>query len=179
MCTLHSFPHNIDHCLTFARSEFEGLLEKSPAEAIAFLLDPAKCVGPTLHRAAAQHTQPWHCCLVPCCVAKLPTRSCLFQHSMPPGKLLLLYFVGTWMRQSMLGTAQRVSGWSVLLRCSSPSAAAPSKTAWPGHAACSRCNSVCPGLAFQEGLVPVVCLKSYRRAQSHCCCLTAQHSVVS
>jgi len=28
MCTLHSFPHNIDHCLTWARSEFEGLLEK-------------------------------------------------------------------------------------------------------------------------------------------------------
>lgn len=43
MCTLHSFPHNIDHCLTFARSEFEGLLEKSPAEANAFLLDPQKC----------------------------------------------------------------------------------------------------------------------------------------
>ena len=42
MCTLHSFPHNIDHCLTFARSEFEGLLEKSPAEANAFLGNPAK-----------------------------------------------------------------------------------------------------------------------------------------
>nr|GMD29242.1 ubiquitin-activating enzyme E1 1-like isoform X2 [Ipomoea batatas] len=25
MCTLHSFPHNIDHCLTWARSEFEGI----------------------------------------------------------------------------------------------------------------------------------------------------------
>lgn len=42
MCTLHSFPHNIDHCLTWARSEFEGLLEKTPAEANAFLVDPAK-----------------------------------------------------------------------------------------------------------------------------------------
>ena len=42
MCTVHSFPHNIDHCLTFARSEFEGLLEKSPSEANAFLADPAK-----------------------------------------------------------------------------------------------------------------------------------------
>lgn len=42
MCTLHSFPHNIDHCLTYARSEFEGMLEKSPAEANAFLTDPAK-----------------------------------------------------------------------------------------------------------------------------------------
>jgi len=42
MCTVHSFPHNIDHCLTFARSEFEGLLEKCPSEANAFLTDPAK-----------------------------------------------------------------------------------------------------------------------------------------
>ncbi|KAH7624317.1 hypothetical protein Ndes2526B_g00502 [Nannochloris sp. 'desiccata'] len=42
MCTLHSFPHNIHHCLTYARSEFEGLLEKTPAEANAFLEDPAK-----------------------------------------------------------------------------------------------------------------------------------------
>eukprot|EP01018_Ginkgo_biloba_P041213 Gb_00042 [translate_table: standard] len=40
MCTVHSFPHNIDHCLTWARSEFEGLLEKTPAEANAFLLKP-------------------------------------------------------------------------------------------------------------------------------------------
>lgn len=40
MCTVHSFPHNIDHCLTFARSEFEGHLEKAPAEANAFLLQP-------------------------------------------------------------------------------------------------------------------------------------------
>lgn len=46
MCTLHSFPHTIDHCLTFARSEFEGLLEHSPAEANAFLLDPEKCAPP-------------------------------------------------------------------------------------------------------------------------------------
>lgn len=30
MCTLHSFPHNIDHCLTWARSEFEGNLEGHP-----------------------------------------------------------------------------------------------------------------------------------------------------
>lgn len=40
MCTVHSFPHNIDHCLTWARSEFEGLLEKTPAEANAFLTKP-------------------------------------------------------------------------------------------------------------------------------------------
>ncbi|KAK3139148.1 hypothetical protein QOZ80_5AG0378620 [Eleusine coracana subsp. coracana] len=37
MCTVHSFPHNIDHCLTWARSEFEGLLEKTPIEVNAFL----------------------------------------------------------------------------------------------------------------------------------------------
>lgn len=42
MCTVHSFPHNIDHCLTWARSEFEGLLEKTPAEANAYLSDPGE-----------------------------------------------------------------------------------------------------------------------------------------
>ena len=45
MCTLHSFPHNIHHCLTYARSEFEGLLEKTPGEANAFLEDPAKYIA--------------------------------------------------------------------------------------------------------------------------------------
>ncbi|XP_077217611.1 ubiquitin-activating enzyme E1 1-like [Tasmannia lanceolata] len=40
MCTVHSFPHNIDHCLTWARSEFEGLLEKTPAEVNTFLSNP-------------------------------------------------------------------------------------------------------------------------------------------
>jgi ubiquitin-activating enzyme E1 len=45
MCTVHSFPHNIDHCLTWARSEFEGLLEKGPSEANAYLADPAKYIG--------------------------------------------------------------------------------------------------------------------------------------
>uniref|UniRef100_A0A7R9V7B7 E1 ubiquitin-activating enzyme n=1 Tax=Chlamydomonas euryale TaxID=1486919 RepID=A0A7R9V7B7_9CHLO len=42
MCTLHSFPHNIDHCLTWARSDFEGVLEKSPSEANTYLADPEK-----------------------------------------------------------------------------------------------------------------------------------------
>ena len=56
MCTLHSFPHTIDHCLTFARSEFEGLLEHSPAEANAFLLDPEKCPPPPL-RAWPRHAR--------------------------------------------------------------------------------------------------------------------------
>ncbi|RRT85594.1 hypothetical protein B296_00002973 [Ensete ventricosum] len=40
MCTVHSFPHNIDHCLTWARSEFEGLLEKTPNEVNTFLTNP-------------------------------------------------------------------------------------------------------------------------------------------
>ncbi|XP_058077035.1 ubiquitin-activating enzyme E1 2-like isoform X2 [Magnolia sinica] len=42
MCTVHSFPHNIDHCLTWARSEFEGLLEKTPAEANTYLSNPSE-----------------------------------------------------------------------------------------------------------------------------------------
>ncbi|KAL9242583.1 hypothetical protein vseg_016569 [Gypsophila vaccaria] len=42
MCTVHSFPHNIDHCLTWARSEFEGLLEKTPAEVNAYLSNPGE-----------------------------------------------------------------------------------------------------------------------------------------
>ncbi|KAI4304607.1 hypothetical protein MLD38_040092 [Melastoma candidum] len=41
MCTIHSFPHNIDHYLTWARSEFEGLLEKTPAEVNAYLSNPS------------------------------------------------------------------------------------------------------------------------------------------
>lgn len=40
MCTVHSFPHNIHHCLTWARSEFEGMLEKAPTEANNFLAKP-------------------------------------------------------------------------------------------------------------------------------------------
>lgn len=41
MCTLHSFPFIIDHCLTWARSEFEGFLDKTPSEANKFLAKPA------------------------------------------------------------------------------------------------------------------------------------------
>ncbi|KAH7284607.1 hypothetical protein KP509_34G062100 [Ceratopteris richardii] len=40
MCTLHSFPHNINHCLTWARSEFEGLMEKTPTEVNSYLSKP-------------------------------------------------------------------------------------------------------------------------------------------
>lgn len=58
MCTLHSFPHNIQHCLTFARSEFEGLLEKTPADANAYLDNPEKYVQDVAHSsdAAAKET---------------------------------------------------------------------------------------------------------------------------
>ncbi|GMN23622.1 hypothetical protein TIFTF001_000189 [Ficus carica] len=42
MCTVHSFPHNIDHCLTWARSEFEGLLEKTPTEVNAYLTNSSE-----------------------------------------------------------------------------------------------------------------------------------------
>lgn len=45
MCTVHSFPHNIDHCLTWARSEFEGLLEKTPAEVNAYLINPSDYIS--------------------------------------------------------------------------------------------------------------------------------------
>ena len=36
MCTVHSFPHNIDHCLTWAKSEFEGLFSNAPSQARAY-----------------------------------------------------------------------------------------------------------------------------------------------
>ena len=37
MCMLHSFPHNIHHCLTWVRSKFQGHLDKTPAEGNDFL----------------------------------------------------------------------------------------------------------------------------------------------
>lgn len=57
MCTVHSFPHNIDHCLTFARSEFEGLVEKAPSEANAFLADPVKYIAAIRQVRGLLHTQ--------------------------------------------------------------------------------------------------------------------------
>ncbi|GFP92760.1 ubiquitin-activating enzyme e1 2 [Phtheirospermum japonicum] len=45
MCTVHSFPHNIDHCLTWARSEFEGLLEKTPTEVNNYLSNPSEYIA--------------------------------------------------------------------------------------------------------------------------------------
>ncbi|GLT71501.1 hypothetical protein SLA2020_435150 [Shorea laevis] len=40
MCTVHSFPHNIDHCLTWARSEFEG---QDNLERVLECLDKERC----------------------------------------------------------------------------------------------------------------------------------------
>ncbi|MBA0574668.1 hypothetical protein Golob_001855, partial [Gossypium lobatum] len=54
MCTVHSFPHNIDHCLTWAQSEFEGLLEKTPAEVNACLSNPVEYATSMRNAADAQ-----------------------------------------------------------------------------------------------------------------------------
>ncbi|CAI9107040.1 OLC1v1006312C2 [Oldenlandia corymbosa var. corymbosa] len=54
MCTVHSFPHNIDHCLTWARSEFEGLLEKTPAEVNAYLSNPSEYASAMRNAGDAQ-----------------------------------------------------------------------------------------------------------------------------
>ncbi|KAM0995912.1 hypothetical protein ACFX2C_005981 [Malus domestica] len=54
MCTLHSFPHNIDHCLTWARSEFEGLLGKTPAEVNAYLAKPSEYAASKRNAGDAQ-----------------------------------------------------------------------------------------------------------------------------
>jgi ubiquitin-activating enzyme E1 len=54
MCTVHSFPHNIDHCLTWARSEFEGLVEKTPAEVNAYLSNPVEYTNAMIKAGDAQ-----------------------------------------------------------------------------------------------------------------------------
>jgi ubiquitin-activating enzyme E1 len=54
MCTVHSFPHNIDHCLTWARSEFEGLLEKTPTEVNAYLTSPSEYTSSMINAGDAQ-----------------------------------------------------------------------------------------------------------------------------
>ncbi|KAK7321373.1 hypothetical protein VNO77_31960 [Canavalia gladiata] len=54
MCTVHSFPHNIDHCLTWARSEFEGLLEKTPAEVNTYLSNPSEYTNAMRNAGDAQ-----------------------------------------------------------------------------------------------------------------------------
>lgn len=57
MCTVHSFPHNIDHCLAWARSEFQGMLETQPAEANLYLKDPAGYKQSILNSPDAQNRE--------------------------------------------------------------------------------------------------------------------------
>ncbi|KAJ6299242.1 hypothetical protein OIU76_020250 [Salix suchowensis] len=54
MCTVHSFPHNINHCLTWALSEFEGLVEKTPAEVNAYLSNPVDYTNAMMKAGDAQ-----------------------------------------------------------------------------------------------------------------------------
>ena len=54
MCTIHSFPHNIDHCLAWARSEFEGHVEKSPSEVNTYLEDTPAYAENALKNADGQ-----------------------------------------------------------------------------------------------------------------------------
>ncbi|GAA0154784.1 ubiquitin-protein ligase [Lithospermum erythrorhizon] len=54
MCTVHSFPHNIDHCLAWARSEFEGLLEKTPSEVNVYLSNPSEYASTMTQAGDAQ-----------------------------------------------------------------------------------------------------------------------------
>lgn len=54
MCTVHSFPHNIDHCLTWARSEFEGLVEKTPTEVNSYLVKPDEYISAMKNAGDAQ-----------------------------------------------------------------------------------------------------------------------------
>ena len=54
MCTIHSFPHNIDHCLAWARSEFEGHVEKAPAEVNTYLEDTAAYAANAMNQADGQ-----------------------------------------------------------------------------------------------------------------------------
>ena len=163
MCTLHSFPHNIDHCLTFARSEFEGLMEKAPSEANAFLADPAKYI--------AAIRQVWNSgaacsrCLGQCsraglldavltlgmCLSSLGScsylrneshfvfvrqcgRSCSCRmHSLSYDSLT--HLCGLAARRA---TRQPGSSWRRWWRCWAPSAAPPWRTASHGRATSSR-----------------------------------------
>ncbi|KAL2560050.1 Ubiquitin-activating enzyme E1 1-like protein [Forsythia ovata] len=54
MCIVQSFPHNIDHCLTWASSEFEGLFEKTPAEVNTYLSSPSDYISAMKNSGDAQ-----------------------------------------------------------------------------------------------------------------------------
>lgn len=54
MCTVHSFPHNIDHCLTWAKSEFEGLFSNTPSQGNAYLEKPSEYAAAARQAGDAQ-----------------------------------------------------------------------------------------------------------------------------
>eukprot|EP01023_Acetabularia_acetabulum_P053882 TRINITY_DN6048_c0_g2_i4.p1 TRINITY_DN6048_c0_g2~~TRINITY_DN6048_c0_g2_i4.p1 ORF type:complete len:421 (-),score=76.88 TRINITY_DN6048_c0_g2_i4:81-1199(-) len=54
MCTLHSFPHNIHHCLVWARDLFGRYFEDSPRLANAFLANPEKVLEDAKKQGDAQ-----------------------------------------------------------------------------------------------------------------------------
>ncbi|KAI3447815.1 hypothetical protein Pfo_004480 [Paulownia fortunei] len=54
ICTVHLFPHEIDHCLTWARSEFEDLLEKTPTQVNMYLSDPSEYISAMKNAGDAQ-----------------------------------------------------------------------------------------------------------------------------
>eukprot|EP01025_Chloroclados_australasicus_P042611 TRINITY_DN4529_c0_g2_i1.p1 TRINITY_DN4529_c0_g2~~TRINITY_DN4529_c0_g2_i1.p1 ORF type:complete len:1048 (-),score=190.46 TRINITY_DN4529_c0_g2_i1:257-3400(-) len=54
MCTLHSFPHNINHCLVWARDLFGRYFEDSPKLANAFLSNPDKILEDAKKQGDAQ-----------------------------------------------------------------------------------------------------------------------------
>ncbi len=175
MCTVHSFPHNIDHCLTFARSEFEGLLEKSPSEANAFLSDPAKYLTSvrqvsfifllrfpyplcsTVSRVPARKhiAVDSHLLLSRCMDRSWSQRIAHHWHNISSHHAGISLQTGVWRIVRDCGvlvlcgsqvTARRGSSWRRWWRCWTPSAARPLRTASPGRGAGSRCDLYPEGL---------------------------------
>jgi len=75
MCTIHSFPHNIDHCLAWARSEFEGHVEKAPSEVNAYLEDVAAYAANALKQADGQTKEQLEQVVDALCASKCTTFS--------------------------------------------------------------------------------------------------------
>lgn len=58
MCTLRNFPHITDHCIEWARDQFEFLFVKLPKTCEAYLTNPAKFEDDTRVKAG---TEPGLC----------------------------------------------------------------------------------------------------------------------
>ncbi|KAF9687969.1 hypothetical protein SADUNF_Sadunf02G0148500 [Salix dunnii] len=58
MRTVHSFPHSIDHCLTWTRSEFEGLVDKTPSRSLCLSIKSTSKRFP--HPLQLSATNPCH-----------------------------------------------------------------------------------------------------------------------